>query len=104
MLGRSLLGIGVLIMGGVSITVSLEGWSYDSVWLLLLLEGEGTVGATSSLLWGVQMGGGLWMRRGFSLSGRVWDVGSIIGVRGECKGHQLLKLLSIGFRDGIRCS
>ena len=59
MLGRSLLGIGVLIMGGVSITVSLEGWSYDSVWLLLLLEGEGTVGATSSLLWGVQMGGGL---------------------------------------------
>ena len=44
------------------------------------------------------------MRRGFLLSGRVWDMGGIWQLRGECKGLWLLKLLSIGFRDGVRCS
>ena len=48
-----LLGIGVLIMGRVSMTVSLEGWLSDSVWLLLLLRGKGMVGAASSLLCGM---------------------------------------------------
>ena len=44
------------------------------------------------------------MRRGFSLSGRVWEVGSKMRLRGECKGRWLLKLLSVGFRDGVKCS
>ena len=44
------------------------------------------------------------MRRGFSLSGRVWVVGGLMGVRGECEGRWLLKLLSVGFGDGVRCS
>ena len=44
------------------------------------------------------------MRREFSLSGRVWDVGGVVGMRGECKGRWLLKLLPVGFRDGVRCS
>ena len=38
------------------------------------------------------------------LSGRVWDVGSVMEVRGESKGHWLLKLLAVGFGDGVRCS
>ena len=48
-----LLGIGALIMGGVFMTVLLEGWLCGSIWLLLLLKGEGTVGAASNLLSGV---------------------------------------------------
>ena len=44
------------------------------------------------------------MRRGFSLSGRVWNVGGIWWLRGECEGLWLLKLLSVGFGDGVRCS
>ena len=44
------------------------------------------------------------MRRGFSLSDRVWDVGGVKGVIGESEGHWLLKLLAVGFRDGVRCS
>ena len=75
---------------------------YDSVWLLLLLKGEGMVGAASSLLWGVRTGG-VWTRQGFSLLGRVWVVGGM-RVRGECEGHWLLKLLSMGLGDGVRCS
>ena len=43
------------------------------------------------------------MRQGFSLLGRVWVVGSM-RVRGECEGHWLLKLLSVGLGDGVRCS
>lgn len=37
------------------------------------------------------------------LLGRVWDVGSVM-VRGECEGCWLLKLLSVRFGDGVRCS
>ena len=44
------------------------------------------------------------MRRGFSLSGRVWVVGGVMGVRGVSKGSWPLKLLLVGFGDGVRCS
>ena len=43
------------------------------------------------------------MRRGFLLSGRVWDVSSVMA-RGECEDRWLLKLFSVGFGDGVRCS
>ena len=45
----------------------------------------------------------MWTRRGFLLSGRAWDVVGLIARR-ECKGRWLLKLLSVGFGDGVRCS
>ena len=38
------------------------------------------------------------------MSGRVWDVGGVIEVKGESKGRWLLKLFTVGFRDGVRCS
>ena len=43
------------------------------------------------------------MRKGYSLLGRVWVVGGVIE-RGECKGSWLLKLLSVGFGDRVKCS
>lgn len=100
-----LLGIGVLIIGGLvlSTTILSKGWLYGSAWLALLLKGEDTVGAASSLLWVGQTDEGQ-SRRGYSLLGRVWVVGSVIGAEGECEGRWLLKLLSVGFGDGASSS
>ena len=44
------------------------------------------------------------MRRGFSLSDRVWDVGGKMEVRGKSEGRWLLKLLTVGFREGVKWS